>query len=437
MERRNFLKMGGLGTVAAATMPKAVHSAVDETKVYTCFDAGMVSGTTVNESIVKAAVESLFKAVAGRSTVSDAVKEIFPGITSSSKVAIKINCLNTNICPQWESVKALIECLKTVVSAANIWLFDGNLWGNTTQPNACYGSSNLDALGIWHGVDTYGSPTVSCSGAGTFYVSQRLNSSNYGISFAALKPHQYYCDGLSGNVKNMMGAVSTSSGTSYGSPRGLHGTAGWADLFNKYMHGKIHLAFQDMIFGTKHENYSSWTKIVKRITMARSVSRLDGYMVKVLQDVGLTDYNPGTGVPAQVGPVTYTLVNVSASSTPTVDTPTISPNGGSHVGSVQVTLSCTTSGADIRYTTDGNDPTASSTLYSAPFTLTESKTVKARAFKSAMSDSAVASAGFTITAPPKWSRTDAENAIKSHKSGSAAVSDVQTAIDNYLNEVPK
>ena len=38
-------------------------------------------------------------------------------------------------------------------------------------------------------------------------------------------------------------------------------------------------------------------------------------------------------------------------------------------------------GAEIRYTTDGSEPTATSTLYSAPVTLTATTTVKAKAFK--------------------------------------------------------
>jgi hypothetical protein len=82
--------------------------------------------------------------------------------------------------------------------------------------------------------------------------------------------------------------------------------------------------------------------------------------------------------------------------TPTVATPTISPTGGTYTGSVAVSLACATSGATIRYTTDGTDPTASSTAYSAAFTLTSSVTVKARGFKSGSNDSGVASAAFTV-----------------------------------------
>ncbi len=81
-------------------------------------------------------------------------------------------------------------------------------------------------------------------------------------------------------------------------------------------------------------------------------------------------------------------------------TPTISPNGGSFSGSVEVSLSTTTPGATIYYTTNGATPTTSSTLYTAPFTLTADATVKAFAVASGYNNSAVASAVFTVTPPP-------------------------------------
>lgn len=74
-----------------------------------------------------------------------------------------------------------------------------------------------------------------------------------------------------------------------------------------------------------------------------------------------------------------------------VATPMFSPAPGDFTGSVIVTISCDTSGATIRYTTDGSDPTSSSSQYSSPLTLTSTTILKARAFKRGMTDSDVAS----------------------------------------------
>ncbi|HWA26764.1 MAG TPA: chitobiase/beta-hexosaminidase C-terminal domain-containing protein, partial [Lacunisphaera sp.] len=87
----------------------------------------------------------------------------------------------------------------------------------------------------------------------------------------------------------------------------------------------------------------------------------------------------------------------TVTSLPTVATPTISPNGGSYTDSVQITMACSTSGATIRYTTNGNDPTSTSSIYGSPFTLATTASVKAKAFKSGSNDSGIATAGFTIT----------------------------------------
>ncbi len=97
----------------------------------------------------------------------------------------------------------------------------------------------------------------------------------------------------------------------------------------------------------------------------------------------------------------------------TVATPVISPNGGTFTGSVSVSLSCTTAGATIRYTTDGNTPTSSSAQYDAPLAVTASTVLKARAFLSGWSDSNVAAATFTKDTAGSGGVTvyEAENAL--------------------------
>lgn len=80
----------------------------------------------------------------------------------------------------------------------------------------------------------------------------------------------------------------------------------------------------------------------------------------------------------------------------TATAPTISPDGGAFVTSVEVTLSSTTPGAVIKYTTNGGDP-SSGTTYTTPITLTESCTLRAQTFATGYSSSAVVSADFTIS----------------------------------------
>ena len=80
-----------------------------------------------------------------------------------------------------------------------------------------------------------------------------------------------------------------------------------------------------------------------------------------------------------------------------VATPTFDPAGGTYTSTQNVTISCATGGATIRYTTNGDDPTESSTLYSSAISVTKSGTVvKAKAFKDGMAASNVASTTYTI-----------------------------------------
>ena len=89
----------------------------------------------------------------------------------------------------------------------------------------------------------------------------------------------------------------------------------------------------------------------------------------------------------------------SAAYTITVPTPTFSLAGGSYTGTQSVTLSDATSGTTIYYTTNGTTPTSSSTKYTGAISVSTSETIKAIAELSGATNSAVASAAYTITVP--------------------------------------
>ncbi|MBP0982486.1 MAG: chitobiase/beta-hexosaminidase C-terminal domain-containing protein [Oscillospiraceae bacterium] len=77
-----------------------------------------------------------------------------------------------------------------------------------------------------------------------------------------------------------------------------------------------------------------------------------------------------------------------------LDAPVITPNGGTFSKSCEVSITAQ-EGASIFYTTDGTDPTADSSRYTAPFTITNSTVVKAIAVKEGYSNSKIATAEFT------------------------------------------
>src|SRR5262245_59966854 len=79
----------------------------------------------------------------------------------------------------------------------------------------------------------------------------------------------------------------------------------------------------------------------------------------------------------------------------TLTTPTPSPAAGSFTTSVDVTLT-SNPGAEIRYTTNGGTPTATSPLYTAPITISTTTTLKAKAFKPDYTASGVMTAAYTI-----------------------------------------
>ncbi len=96
---------------------------------------------------------------------------------------------------------------------------------------------------------------------------------------------------------------------------------------------------------------------------------------------------------SSVASATYTI-----SAVVTVATPTFSPAGGTYSSAQSVTISDSTSGATIYYTTNGTTPTTSSTVYSSAIAVSSGTvTIEAMAAKSGDTNSSVASAAYTIS----------------------------------------
>lgn len=126
---------------------------------------------------------------------------------------------------------------------------------------------------------------------------------------------------------------------------------------------------------------------------------------------------------------------------PKLDAPVITPNGGKFSKSVKVSITAQ-DGAKIYYTTDGSEPTANSTEYSAPFTVTGDTTVKAIAVRENCYDSQTATAEFTRNSGSSGSsggnRRPSSSSDK--KTDSTPMMDGKAMswddIYNYLNALP-
>jgi rhamnogalacturonyl hydrolase YesR len=94
------------------------------------------------------------------------------------------------------------------------------------------------------------------------------------------------------------------------------------------------------------------------------------------------------------------LSKIAGSGTPAVAAPLFTPAGGTYTRAQTVTISSATSGATIRYTTNGTTPsTTFGTVYAGPITVQSTTKLKAIAYKSGLNPSAVSTATYTISWP--------------------------------------
>jgi Chitobiase/beta-hexosaminidase C-terminal domain len=90
------------------------------------------------------------------------------------------------------------------------------------------------------------------------------------------------------------------------------------------------------------------------------------------------------------------VINVAGASA----TPTFSIAPGTYTTPQSVSITDTTAGVAIYYTTNGSTPTSSSTLYSSPIVVSSTETISAIAVGGGFGNSGVATALYTINLPP-------------------------------------
>ena len=110
--------------------------------------------------------------------------------------------------------------------------------------------------------------------------------------------------------------------------------------------------------------------------------------------IGEDEYQPSNVYKVDADTVVIALWQDAEVEMETVATPKL-PKEGKFSGTKTITITCSTKGASIYYTTDGSTPSAGSKLYTEAFTISATTTIKAIAIKDGWNDSAIASATYT------------------------------------------
>jgi N-acetylneuraminic acid mutarotase len=135
-----------------------------------------------------------------------------------------------------------------------------------------------------------------------------------------------------------------------------------------------------------------------------------------------------TGYPnSTVASATYTI---NLPLPPIAVTPTFSPVAGTYTSAQNVTISDTTTGAAIYYTTDGTTPTVSSAKYAGAITVSTTEAIEAIAVATGYTNSTVASAAYTINLPPPSFTFTASATSLTVNSGSQGVITLTVASQN-------
>jgi hypothetical protein len=136
---------------------------------------------------------------------------------------------------------------------------------------------------------------------------------------------------------------------------------------------------------------NTWHHIRMSIDKTGYTVKVNGTTIATKASTDLSNWSAGVPSTLTIGNfdgwvdevvVRHVRTSYPEEETPVIAAPTISPNGGTFTNSVSVSMASTTVGSTVRYTLNGTEPTSSSTAYSAPLTLTNAVTVKAKAFVS-------------------------------------------------------
>lgn len=157
--------------------------------------------------------------------------------------------------------------------------------------------------------------------------------------------------------------------------------------FGNYSSGTTPLPFSTVTNQDPYGNTVTWSSSAPAILAVSSTGGIT--CLSAGNAASLAVANPGN---IQINQWNWQCIGATPAATPV-----ILPATGTYTGSQSVTMSTTTAGANIFYTTNGTTPTTSSTLYTGAFTVVSTTTVNAIASATGFLNSAVGTSVISIS----------------------------------------
>ena len=214
-----------------------------------------------------------------------------------------------------------------------------------------------------------------------------------------------YTDWTMTNVERGSGTISAHGGTYYGTTGGKASASivtaakvAKPETLTFYVSKTTTNATSSTWYVEVSSDGSSWDEI----TTQDATSMTAGSWTKVQCDIVDGSDDPYENVYVRIryagSTAVRTIDDITLTEVMPVATPTFSVDAGTYTSVQSVTITCGTAGATIYYTTDGSDPTSSSTEYTSAVSIDHSCTLKAIAIKGD-DESNIASAAYTINLP--------------------------------------
>ncbi len=323
ISRRKFLDNTAKGTACLLT-PAILKNAIagepaklsSNSKVVVIEDDTVLSGTTINQSVVQVMVDAGIRNLTGIQDLGEAWKSLFPGITQNSKIGIKASCLNRYLATHPEVTNCVINGLTGM-------LVDGNLFPENNI--IIWDRWDSDLINAGYTINT-GSTGVRCfgtthSGIGYDNTFHNINGSNQKIS-TILTDLTDYIVNLNVLKNHTIAGVTLSLKNHYGSchyPTGLHG--GYCNPYIPELNNLSHIKTKhvisicDGLFGIISNGPTGQPQITpKTIIMSVDPVAHDYIGSQILQTNGCNTlykathiataaqapYNLGTNDPAQI-----------------------------------------------------------------------------------------------------------------------------------------